>query len=160
MAPLSTEVAIMATGRHCGFAWMKRYGAVENGFRASAGVVVVLFAGRRGVGQRTGLDQGRCTRTVHVAGGVHATVEPVQTLDAGWDVAAVGEGETTTLRLVDASGDPLGVAGLAFRDSTGTVVKTGRNVRQPRDEFCGSSLRWGRFNALEITRGCAFACAQ
>src|SRR5690349_8335069 len=28
----------------------------------------------------------------HVAGGVHATAEPVQTLDAGWDVAAVGEG--------------------------------------------------------------------
>ena len=29
----------------------------------------------------------------HVAGGVHATAEPVQTLDAGWDLAAVGEGE-------------------------------------------------------------------
>jgi hypothetical protein len=27
---------------------------------------------------------------VHIAGGVHATGEPVQTLDAGWDVAAVG----------------------------------------------------------------------
>src|SRR5690349_20780783 len=39
---------------------------------------------------------------VHVAGGVHATAEPVQTLDAGWDVAAVGEGESTLLRLVDA----------------------------------------------------------
>ncbi|MFD0743009.1 cobalamin-dependent protein [Phytohabitans flavus] len=31
-------------------------------------------------------------RVRHVAGGVHATAEPVQTLDAGWDVAAVGEG--------------------------------------------------------------------
>ena len=30
---------------------------------------------------------------VHLAGGVHATAEPVQTLDAGWDVAAIGEGE-------------------------------------------------------------------
>jgi|GEM_PF-4718890 len=40
----------------------------------------------------------------HAAGGVHATAEPEQTLDAGWDVAAAGEGETTLLRLVDAAG--------------------------------------------------------
>ena len=48
---------------------------------------------------------------LHVAGGVHATAEPVQTLDAGWDVAAVGEGETTLLKLVDAVGDPAGITG-------------------------------------------------
>jgi hypothetical protein len=41
---------------------------------------------------------------LHVAGGVHATAEPVQTLDAGWDIAAVGEGETTLLALADARG--------------------------------------------------------
>ncbi|MEV0900915.1 hypothetical protein [Actinoplanes sp. NPDC049802] len=28
----------------------------------------------------------------HLAGGVHATAEPVQTLDVGWDMAAIGEG--------------------------------------------------------------------
>ena len=32
------------------------------------------------------------TGVLHVAGGVHATAEPVQTLDAGWDIAAVGRG--------------------------------------------------------------------
>ena len=37
---------------------------------------------------------------IHIAGGVHATAEPVQTLDAGWDIAALGEGETTLLKLV------------------------------------------------------------
>jgi len=95
---------------------------------------------------------------VHVAGGVHATAEPVQTLDAGWDVAAIGEGETTLLRLVDAGGDPSGVPGLAYRDGNGSVVKTGRNERLPLDTFRGFSLRWSRFNALEITRGCVFAC--
>ncbi|HEX5203829.1 MAG TPA: hypothetical protein VFW27_28215 [Actinoplanes sp.] len=42
----------------------------------------------------------------HVAGGVHATAEPVQTLDAGWDMAAIGEGESTLLCMVDAKGDP------------------------------------------------------
>jgi B12-binding domain/radical SAM domain protein len=95
---------------------------------------------------------------VHVAGGVHATAEPVQTLDAGWDVAAVGEGETTLLSLVDAGGDPSGVPGLVYRDPAGTVVKTGRAQRRDLDAFRGFSLRWNRFNALEITRGCVYAC--
>ncbi|MFE0593020.1 TIGR04013 family B12-binding domain/radical SAM domain-containing protein [Micromonospora echinospora] len=94
----------------------------------------------------------------HVAGGVHATAEPVQTLEAGWDVAAVGEGETTLLRLVDAAGDPTGIPGLAYRDATGAVVRTRRPDRRPLDEFRGFSLRWHRFNALEITRGCVFSC--
>lgn len=97
-------------------------------------------------------------RVLHVAGGVHATAEPVQTLDAGWDVAAIGEGETTLLKLVDAGGEPAGVAGLAYRDATGAVVKTGRPERLPLDTFRGFSLRWHRFNALEITRGCRYSC--
>lgn len=95
---------------------------------------------------------------VHVAGGVHATAEPAQTLDAGWDIAAVGEGETTLLGLVDAVGDPTGVTGLAYRDAAGNLVRTGRPQRRPLDEFRGFSLRWDRFNALEITRGCVFSC--
>jgi hypothetical protein len=47
-------------------------------------------------------------------------------------VAAIGEGETT--------------------------VKTGRPARLPLDTFRRFSLRWNRFNALEITRGCAYTC--
>jgi B12-binding domain/radical SAM domain protein len=97
-------------------------------------------------------------RVTHVAGGVHATAEPVQTLDAGWDIAAVGEGEVTLLRLVDAGGDPTGVPGLVYRDAAGAVVRTGRPERRPLDDFRGFSLRWDRFNALEITRGCVYAC--
>ena len=95
---------------------------------------------------------------IHVAGGVHATAEPVQTLDAGWDVAAVGEGETTLLKLVDAGGDPTGVTGLAYRNSHGDIVKTGRVERLPLDTFRAFSLRWNKFSALEISRGCVFAC--
>ncbi|MFI7600023.1 TIGR04013 family B12-binding domain/radical SAM domain-containing protein [Actinoplanes sp. NPDC049681] len=95
---------------------------------------------------------------LHVAGGVHATAEPVQTLDAGWDVAAIGEGETTLLALVDAGGDPAGIHGLAYRDADGTLVRTGKARQRPLDDFAGFSLRWDRFNALEITRGCVYAC--
>ncbi|WP_030440426.1 TIGR04013 family B12-binding domain/radical SAM domain-containing protein [Actinoplanes subtropicus] len=94
----------------------------------------------------------------HIAGGVHATAEPVQTLDAGWDVAAVGEGESTLLSLVDAKGDPTGITGLTYRDKSGQIVKTGKARQRPLDDFPGFALKWGKFNALEITRGCIYAC--
>jgi B12-binding domain/radical SAM domain protein len=94
----------------------------------------------------------------HIAGGVHATAEPVQTLDAGWDVAAIGEGETTLLRLVDVGGDYEKTPGLVYRDEAGGVVKTGRAERKPLDEYRAFSLRWNRFSALEISRSCVFAC--
>lgn len=72
---------------------------------------------------------------------MHATAEPIQTLDAGWDVAAI-EGETTLLKLVDA-----GVTGLAYRDADGNPVKAGRVERNPLDTFRAFSLRWNRFSA-------------
>ncbi|MEV4639775.1 TIGR04013 family B12-binding domain/radical SAM domain-containing protein [Actinoplanes sp. NPDC049548] len=97
-------------------------------------------------------------QVTHLAGGVHATAEPVQTLDAGWDVAAIGEGESTLLALVDAGGDPAGIAGLAYRGADGEIVRTGKARGRPLDDFRGFSLKWDRFNALEITRGCVYAC--
>src|SRR5689334_16088311 len=65
---------------------------------------------------------------VHIAGGVHATADPTR------------------------------VPGLAYRNSDGEFVKTGRVERKPLDEFRAFSLRWNRFSALEITRGCVYAC--
>ncbi|MEU4420204.1 TIGR04013 family B12-binding domain/radical SAM domain-containing protein [Actinoplanes sp. NPDC024001] len=94
----------------------------------------------------------------HLAGGVHATAEPVQTLDAGWDMAAIGEGESTLLSLVDAKGDPSGIAGLAYRDATGNLIRTGKAEQRDLNDFPGFALKWDRFNALEITRGCIYAC--
>ena len=97
-------------------------------------------------------------QVTHLAGGVHATAEPVQTLDAGWDMAAIGEGESTLLSLVDAKGDPAGITELAYRDATGKLIRTGKAKQRPLDDFPGFALKWDRFNALEITRGCIYAC--
>ncbi|GGN90403.1 B12-binding domain-containing radical SAM protein [Actinoplanes lobatus] len=94
----------------------------------------------------------------HLAGGVHATAEPVQTLDAGWDMAAIGEGESTLLSLVDAKGDPTGITGLAYRDATGNLIRTGKAKQRDLNDFPGFALKWDKFNALEITRGCIYAC--
>jgi B12-binding domain/radical SAM domain protein len=95
----------------------------------------------------------------HLAGGVHASAEPWATLNAGWDLVAIGEGENTLLELVDAQGRPEGIAGLAWIDQHGELVRTGRPDRHDLDSYPGFSLRWNRFNALEITRGCAFTCS-
>jgi B12-binding domain/radical SAM domain protein len=104
------------------------------------------------------LVKARAPGAVHVAGGVHATAEPVQTLDAGWDIAAVGEGEATLLALVDARGEPRDVPGLVFRDGGGEVVRTGRARRQPLDAYRAFPLSYRRYNPIEITRGCVYAC--
>src|SRR4051812_9594207 len=57
-------------------------------------------------------------------GGVHAPAEPLETLRAGFDVIAVGEGERTALELLDlcARGeDPRGARGTAHLDAEGRV---------------------------------------
>ncbi|GAA2635446.1 hypothetical protein GCM10010399_80260 [Dactylosporangium fulvum] len=96
---------------------------------------------------------------VHVAGGVHATAEPVRTLDAGWDIAAVGEGESTLLSLVDGGGDPRGITGLVYRDESGALVRTGKAHREPLGRYRAFPLTCKRMNPIEITRGCVYACA-
>ncbi|MFG2042664.1 hypothetical protein [Dactylosporangium sp. NPDC048998] len=96
---------------------------------------------------------------VHVAGSVHATAEPVRTLDAGWDIAAVSEGESTLLTLVDQAGDPTGITGLVYRDTDGRLVRTGKAHREPLDRYRAFPLTYKRMNPIEITRGCVYACA-
>jgi len=96
-----------------------------------------------------------------LAGGVHATAEPLATLQAGFDLAAVGEGEHTLRELVQAlrARRPLReVAGLAR-------LEDGQLVRGPRarpveqlDEFPPFAARRRLWGAIEITRGCIYAC--
>ncbi|MCX9190612.1 TIGR04013 family B12-binding domain/radical SAM domain-containing protein [Carbonactinospora thermoautotrophica] len=100
-------------------------------------------------------------RVTHVAGGVHATAEPQHVLDSGWDVAAIDEGESTVVALVEAvgSGRPLTeVPGLAVRDGDGVALRTLPAIKRPLDEFPSFSLRFRKFGPIEITRGCVYTC--
>ncbi len=95
---------------------------------------------------------------VHLAGGVHASAEPLQTLRAGFDLVALGEGESAAVRLV-ANGEPReSVPGLAWLED-GRLRSTGPGERRPLDEFPGFNAAAGKWNALEITRGCVYACS-
>ncbi|SEL46467.1 TIGR04013 family B12-binding domain/radical SAM domain-containing protein [Nonomuraea pusilla] len=97
-------------------------------------------------------------RGQHIAGGVHATAEPQQVLDAGWDLAAIGEGESTIISLVGAlqRDEPLtGVPGLAVRDSDGVALRTRPAPQLPLDAYPSFV---GRNGPIEITRGCRYTC--
>jgi B12-binding domain/radical SAM domain protein len=98
---------------------------------------------------------------LHVAGGVHATAEPLATLRAGFDLVALGEGEATSVALVTAlldGSDPRTVPGVGHLDH-GRLRSNGPGARRPLDDFPAFNARAGKWNALEITRGCIYACS-
>ena len=100
-------------------------------------------------------------RVLHVAGGVHASAEPLQTLQAGFDLVAVGEGEQLVCDLVhawDKGADVRAVPGAASRDAQGALVRNGRADRIVLDEWPPFAPRHDRFGPIEITRGCVYAC--
>ncbi len=98
---------------------------------------------------------------VALAGGVHSSAEPGQVLAAGFDFAAVGEGERTIVevarRLV--GGERLeGIPGLATRVE-GLLERFGRAEPVVLDDFPPFAPKHDRYGAIEITRGCIYACS-
>jgi B12-binding domain/radical SAM domain protein len=100
-------------------------------------------------------------RITHLAGGVHAMAEPAATLGLGFDLVATGEGEQIAVDVVAAlvDGHPLAdVAGLAWLDGDGALVRTAPATRHPLDTFPPFAAQRRRYNPIEITRGCIYAC--
>jgi B12-binding domain/radical SAM domain protein len=100
---------------------------------------------------------------LHLAGGVHATAEPLATLQGGFDLVAIGEGEHTLVTIVAAlreGRDPRTLPGTAHLDeTTGRLVSHGPGERLPLDTYPPFNARYRKWNALEITRGCVYACS-
>lgn len=106
-------------------------------------------------------ERTREVSALHLAGGVHATAEPLATLRAGFDLCAVGEGEVTAISIVQAlldGVDPRAVRGTASLDEGVRLVSHGPGERRPLDAYPAFNLRHRKFNAIEITRGCVYAC--
>jgi B12-binding domain/radical SAM domain protein len=99
-------------------------------------------------------------RVLHVCGGVHASAEPEAVLRAGWDLAAIGEGERLVRELVlclQHDGDVRAVPGVAALVD-GAMRKNGRAERIALDDFPPFGPAHGRYGPIEITRGCIYAC--
>ena len=134
--------------------------------RAIAGVhqPIVAWSFYSPDAQRTAADlawlRAHAPAALHVAGGVHASAETAATLAMGFDVVIAGEGEAPFVELVAAvagGGDPRGGIGTHWLD--GEHRKGPPAPRRPLDDFPACNLRHGRWNALEITRGCIYACS-
>ncbi|QRN98857.1 TIGR04013 family B12-binding domain/radical SAM domain-containing protein [Archangium violaceum] len=95
-----------------------------------------------------------------IAGGVHATAETEQTLRAGFDLVAVGEGEPVLLELLGRlvrGEDPRQTRGMA-RLVEGRMVPQGRSEGVVLDTYPPFAAGHAKFGAIEITRGCIYAC--
>ena len=100
-------------------------------------------------------------RVLHIAGGVHATAEPQHVLDSGWDLCAIGEGESTILALVTALREDrrlTGVPGLAVRDHDGVALRTAQAPQLPLDAFPSFPSGRRHVGPVELTRGCRYTC--
>jgi B12-binding domain/radical SAM domain protein len=105
---------------------------------------------------------GRKHDVMHIAGGVHATAEALATLRGGFDLSILGEGEHTLVSIVVAlidGNDPRDLAGVAYLDKDDRLVSHGPGERLPLDRYPAFNARYKKWNALEITRGCVYACS-
>lgn len=97
---------------------------------------------------------------LHLAGGVHASAEPLQTLQAGFDYVAVGEGEQILVDFINCllSGRPLNeIKGIAYQHD-GQLVRHGRGELIDLNDYPPFAPQHHMFGAIEITRGCIYAC--
>jgi B12-binding domain/radical SAM domain protein len=99
-----------------------------------------------------------------LAGGPHATADPLGVLRLGFDLVAPNEGEQTLRDLLTAllaGRDWRGVRGLAYLDPAGPAAGLRRTPPQPPialDDFAPFPLQRRKAGPIEITRGCPFAC--
>jgi B12-binding domain/radical SAM domain protein len=169
---VALNIVTAALGDHADVRFVRDVDALADELRA------VVASGKRAVGAwsfyspdfaKTVRDLARVKEktagldVLHVAGGVHATAEPLATLRAGFDLVAIGEGEITAREIVDAvarGDDPRTLRGTAHLDEGGRLVSHGPGERaDPLDDFPAFNAKHKKWNALEITRGCVYACS-
>ena len=98
---------------------------------------------------------------LYIAGGPHATGDPLGVLKLGFDFVVVGEGEETIIELlkkVDLGSDYESLKGIAFINDSNEYIFTGKRVAIDLDDYPPFPLKNQRFGAIEITRGCPYVC--
>lgn len=98
-----------------------------------------------------------------VAGGPHASGEPESTLRMGFHAVVTGEGEATFPLLLDRilAGETSfeDLSGIAYLDNTGKFIRTRRGPWVDLDAYPPFSIKHRKLAAIEITRGCPWACS-
>lgn len=103
----------------------------------------------------------------YIAGGVHATVRPEDTLRAGFDVVVRGEGEVPLLEILKRyeDRDVCGINGVATVDANGVLhagtradrIKNLDDLALPELEKFGFPKEYSQYSQT-TSRGCLYAC--
>ncbi len=107
------------------------------------------------------LVRNRSQDILYVAGGPHPSGDPEGTLQLGFDLVLIGEGEITFPRLLNAyfsHSDYHLVQGVAFWKGDGCYQANERPLPVDLSDFPPFALRHKRFCPLEISRGCPWGC--
>ncbi|MFX0005172.1 MAG: TIGR04013 family B12-binding domain/radical SAM domain-containing protein [Promethearchaeota archaeon] len=100
-------------------------------------------------------------RIIYIAGGPHATGDPLGVLKLGFDYVVAGEGEETIIQLLKhlvLNSDYKSIKGIAFYDEDNEYFFTGKRDPIDLDDYPPFPLKIRRFGAIEITRGCPYVC--
>jgi len=100
-------------------------------------------------------------KPLYIAGGPHATGDPVGALSLGFDMIVIGEGEDTLrefLVKVDNEEDWRNIKGIAFLNDKKEFCRTPGREPVDIDKYPPFTVRHGRCNSIELTRGCTFMC--
>ncbi len=100
-------------------------------------------------------------KIILIAGGPHPTGEPEKTLNMGFDFVFGGEGEETFLdflKVVEKDFEVKNIKGIYLKKD-GKIFYTGKGETVNLDKFIPFSIRFNRYNPIEITRGCIHKCS-
>ncbi len=98
---------------------------------------------------------------VFIAGGPHPTGDPKGSLNLGFDVVVVGEGEETFIELlkkIKGGSVIANIKGIAYVDEEMGYYYTGKRTPIDLNEYPPFPIKKSKFGAIEITRGCPYAC--
>ena len=100
-------------------------------------------------------------RVLFVAGGPHPTGDPKGTLKMGFDIVVVGEGEETLIEIlynVKNNKNFDAIRGIAYFNKDKILITTKKRRWIDLDKYPPLPVKNVKFGAIEITRGCPFAC--
>ncbi|MHA1486412.1 MAG: TIGR04013 family B12-binding domain/radical SAM domain-containing protein [Promethearchaeota archaeon] len=100
-------------------------------------------------------------RVLFIAGGPHPTGDPKGTLKMGFDIVVVGEGEETLIEIlynVKNNKNLDAVRGIVYCNKDKFLITTKKRKWIDLDKYPPLPVKNVKFGAIEITRGCPFAC--
>lgn len=96
-----------------------------------------------------------------ISGGPHPTGEPLKTLQMGFDLVVIGEGEVTLIEILTKlvnNEDIYKLKGIGFLDDDHNYKFTGRREYIDLSDYPPFPVKLRSFGPIEITRGCPYLC--